>query len=532
MHETRLDLAKLHEAARHEGGVSRRLFLAYAASLSSTCVLGRRARGGAPTRSFASNPFALGVASGDPTPRGVVLWTRLAPRPLAPFGGMPAENVEVTWEIAADDAFKQIVGRGKDVATPQLAHSVHVETGGLEPDRWYWYRFRAGDAESPVGRTRTLPRRASTPEELKFAFASCQHWESGLYTAYEHMAKEDLDLVFHLGDYVYEGGAKEGGVRKHPDKEMRTLEQYRLRHALYKTDPLLQAVHAQVPWIVVWDDHEVENNYANDIAEDAGVDPVDFLVRRANAYQAYYEHMPLRRRSLPRGPHLQLYRKFSWGQLAEIFALDTRQYRTNQPNDDGKKPLNEAAMAKTNSLLGTAQREWLKGGLLASTGAWNILAQQVMMGVTDQAEGPEELFQMDVWPGAVYERNQLMKFLHQRRVPNPVVLTGDVHSNWVNDLRIDDRKAESPVAATEFVGTSISSSGNGDDGAQRRATLMAENPGVKFFNGQRGYVRCKVTKDQWLTDYRVVDQVTTPGAAVSTRASFVVESGKAGATAS
>jgi alkaline phosphatase D len=524
-----LDLTNLHQAVRYEGGVSRRLFLAYAASLSGTCILGARARGGVSTASFPTSPFMLGVASGDPGTRNVALWTRLAPRPLEDFGGMPAENVKVSWEVAADESFKNIVARGHEIATPQLAHSVHAEPRGLEPDCWYWYRFRTGDAESPVGRTRTLPRRAATPDEVKFAFASCQHWEGGYYTAYEHMAKEELDLVFHLGDYVYEGGAEDGQVRRHPEKEMRSLAQYRLRHALYKTDPLLQAMHARCPWIVTWDDHEVENNYANNIPQDVKDDPVDFLVRRANAYQAYYEHMPLRRRSLPRGPNLQLYRKFAWGQLAEFFTLDTRQYRTDQPNDDGKKPLNEAAYAKTNSLLGAKQRNWLEGGLIASTGAWNVLAQQVMMGVTDQEQGEGRGYQMDVWPGAVYERNQLMKFLHQRRVANPVVLTGDVHSNWVNDLHTDDQKPQTPVVATEFVGTSISSSGDGGDNAKRRDTLMAENPGVKFFNENRGYVRCTVTKDLWRSDFQIVEKVSSPGAPMSTRASFVVESGRAGA---
>jgi alkaline phosphatase D len=524
-----LDLSRIHDAVRREGGVSRRLFMAYAASLSGACMLGQRARGATSTPSFADDPFTLGVASGDPAPRGVVLWTRLAPKPLEPHGGMPAANVEVSWELAADESFGTVVQRGKTLATPQLAHSVHIEADGLEPESWYWYRFRAGDAESPIGRTRTMPRRDASPEQLKFAFASCQHFEQGLYTAYEHMAKDDLDLVFHLGDYIYEDPGDDDGVRKHVTPEIRSLEDYRIRHAQYKTDKLLQGMHARCPWVVVWDDHEVENNYADSIAEDAGVDPVDFLLRRANAYQAYYENMPLRRRSLPRGPNLQLYRKFAFGRLAEFFALDTRQYRTDQPNGDGKKPLNAAAKSPKNSLLGSTQRNWLEGALLASTGAWNVLAQQVMMGVTDQQPGDEELFPMDVWAGCVHERNQLMRFVNERSVPNPVVLTGDVHSNWVNDLRLDDRREESPVVATEFVGTSISSSGDGSDNAKLRDSLMKENCGVKFFNGQRGYVRCTVTPDSWRSDYQVVEKVTEPGAPVKTRASFTIESGRPGA---
>ena len=251
---------------------------------------------------------------------------------------------------------------GTTLATPQLAHSVHVEVEGLEPDRWYWYRFRAGDAESPVGRTRTLPRRNATPEQVKFAFASCQHFESGYYTAYEHMAKDELDLVFHLGDYIYEGPGKDDGVRQARRATRDSLARG-LPHpprAVQDRPAPAERCTPQCPWIVVWDDHEFDNNYANAISEEANVDPVDFLVRRANAYQAYYENMPLRRRSLPRGPHMQLYRKLRLGRLAEFFALDTRQYRTDQPNGDGNKPLNDAARSPKNSLLGAEQRDWLE----------------------------------------------------------------------------------------------------------------------------------------------------------------------------
>ncbi|HMO87355.1 MAG TPA: alkaline phosphatase D family protein, partial [Lacipirellulaceae bacterium] len=340
---------------------------------------------------------------------------------------------------------------------------------------------------------------------------------------------EDLDLVVHLGDYIYEYGGEDGRVRKHAGGEIESLADYRIRHSQYKTDPHLQAMHARCPWLVTWDDHEVDNNYANDICEDERVDPAAFLARRANAYQAYYEHMPLRRRSLPRGPHLQLYRKFAWGRLAEFFGLDTRQHRSDQPNGDGRQPLNDAARSSANTMLGHAQRDWLQQGLLSSTGAWNVLAQQVMMAVVDQADGPDELFSMDSWSGYVQERDQLMRFLRQRRVANPVVLTGDIHTNWVNDPAPAARGEASPVPAPESVGTPIPSGGTGAANAPRRESLMAENPGVRFFNGQRGYVRCTVTKDRWQSDYQVVDQVTQPGGRVTTRASFVVESGQPGA---
>jgi alkaline phosphatase D len=525
-----LDLRRLHEIARREGGISRRMLLAYGATLASLPLLGGRGHASALRHlAFASDPFSLGVASGDPTSSGVVLWTRLAPRPLEPGGGLPPQPVEVSWEIARDESMRDLARRGTAMATPQLGHSVHVEVGGLEPDRWYWYRFRAGDAESRVGRARTLPEAAASPQALRFAFASCQHYEQGLFTAYEHMAKDDLDLVIHLGDYIYEYEGKEGKVRKHQGAEITTLDDYRIRHAQYKSDPQLQAMHARCPWLVTWDDHEVDNNYADSTSEKPGIDPADMLTRRANAYQAYYEMMPLRRRSLPRGPHMQLYRKASYGRLAELFVLDTRQYRTDQPNNDRRSDLNAAALDPRNTLLGAEQEGWLKSSLLGSESTWNVLAQQVMMGMVDRVPGEGRGYSMDQWPGYARERMHLVGFLSDRRVPNPVILTGDIHSNWVNDLRVDDRETAAPVVATEFVGTSISSGGNGANMPKGLDSLLAENPGVRFHNAQRGYVRCTVTPGLWRSDYVVVEDVTKPGSPAVNRASFAVESGKPGA---
>ena len=297
-----LDLSKLHEAVRHEGGLSRRLFLSYAASLSAVPLLGRMSLAAATKPTFPNDPFQLGVASGDPTASGAVLWTRLAPDPLTPTGGMSPHKVNVAWEVAADDAMRRVVRRGTADATPDLAHSVHVEADNLEPDRWYWYRFRAGDAESPIGRLRTMPADNSKPSELKFAFASCQHFESGLYTAYEHMAKEELDLVCHLGDYIYDKAGHDGHVRKHINGELRSLEDYRLRHSQYKTDPLLQAMHARGPWIVTWDDHEVCNDYSNDRAEEQMMDPAKFLKSSREHARRITRTCRCGATALPRGP--------------------------------------------------------------------------------------------------------------------------------------------------------------------------------------------------------------------------------------
>lgn len=523
-----LDLADLRRAVRHENGVSRRLLLAYGAALAGLPWLAARA-GAAGNAAFPDDPFRLGVASGDPDHTGVVLWTRLAPRPLDPDGGMKNEPVSVRWEVAEDEAMKTIVRSGTATAAPLLGHSVHVEVDGLKPDRWYWYRFQAGDAQSPLGRTRTLPDPAARPDRLRFAFASCQHYEAGLYTAYEQMAHDELDLVLHLGDYIYEGPGRENAVRKHAGPKLTTLADYRVRYAQYRSDPLLHGMHARCPWFVTWDDHEVENNYAADISERRNAERAEFLIQRANAYQSYYEMMPLRRRSIPRGPDLRLYRRASFGRLAELFVLDTRQYRSDQPNNDAASDINAAALDPRNTLLGAGQREWLRASLARSPGSWNVLAQQVMMGMVDQARGEDRRYSMDQWPGYAHERMELVRFLADRRVPNPVVLTGDIHSNWVNDLRVDDRRAELPIVATEFVGTSITSGGNGVDRPSRFDELLAENPCVRFHNRQRGYVRCTITPAAWQSDFVVVEDVLRPGGRALTRASFVVESGRPGA---
>ncbi len=514
-----------HQAQRR---ISRRGMLAYASLLGSIPLLSRSASAIARPK-FASDPFTLGIASGDPDSTSVVLWTRLAPKPLQPGGGMPDADVAVTWEIASDESMRKVIASGTTNATVQLGHSVHVEAGGLEPDHWYWYRFRAGDAESPVGRTRTLPDASVMPSEFKFAFASCQNYEQGHFTAYKQMARDELDLVFHLGDYIYEyASGRNGKVRTHLGAEINSLDDYRIRHSQYRSDPLLQAMHARCPWFLTWDDHEFDNNCADDISEERGIDPVDFLIRRANAYQAYYEMMPLRTTSLPSGCDMQLYRKASFGQLAELLVLDTRQYRTDQPNGDRKSPLNESAMVKSQTMLGREQRNWLYKGLVTSNATWNVLAQQVMMALVNRSgvvEAPA--YSMDQWPGYAAERMQLIRFMQERKVKNPVVLTGDIHSNWVNELWIDDRDPQGPPIATEFVTTSISSGGNGTDSPRGLDALLSANPCVKFHNAERGYVRCHLTPDAWKSDYMVVDDVLRPGGRVFERQSFVVEAGNA-----
>jgi alkaline phosphatase D len=521
-----IDKAELRKAIRHEGGVSRRLFLAYSGALASIPLLARSSRA-ITNPSFASDPFTLGVASGDPDATSVVLWTRLAPKPLDPDGGMPRDAVNVWWQVASDEGMKTIVASGTTVATAPLGHSVHVEVGGLSPDRWYWYQFGAGDAKSPVGRTRTFPAADQMPERLRFAVTSCQNYEQGLYTAYQQMAQDDLDVVCHLGDYIYEYEAgRNGKVRTHAGPEIVSLGDYRVRHAQYRSDPLLHGMHALCPWLVTWDDHEFDNNCACDLSEEQGIDPVEFLIRRANAYQAYYEAMPLRASCLPRGSDMTLYRRAGFGRLADFFVLDTRQYRSDQPNGDKKSPINEDARNTAQTILGRDQRNWLAQQLITSRATWNILAQQVMMAeVGFRKDGSELGFSMDQWPGYAAEREAVVRFLADRKISNPVVLTGDIHSAWANELRVDDLRHDTPVVATEFVATSLSSGGNGPEKPAGLDQILADNPCVKFHNGERGYIRCVVTPDNWRSDYMVVDDVLKAGGKTFPRASFVVESG-------
>jgi alkaline phosphatase D len=526
---------------------SRRQFIVTSASLAAAAVWSSRAVGALKQNvKLPDHPFQLGVASGDPSPDGFVIWTRLAPRPLE-GGGMPSEAVEVAWQVAEDEAMSRVVQKGTTVASPDWAHAVHVEVAGLKAKRPYWYQFKAAGQTSPVGRTRTLPASYAMPAVLKFAFASCQHYEQGLYTAYEHMAKEDLDLVIHLGDYIYEGagrapqadaakpgdGKKGGGgsrlVRRHIGPKLTTLEDFRVRHAQYKSDPLLQAVHALFPWLVTWDDHEFENNCAGDISERQGVTREEFLKLRANAYKAYYEHMPLRRANLPTGPDMQLYRRVAYGRLAEFSVLDTRQYRTDQPCGDGTRPPCDEMLNPAATLLGERQEKWLLSGLAQSPATWNVLAQQVMMGRVDRAADDRMTYSMDQWPGYEMNRRRILNFFAKRKVANPVVLTGDIHSNWVNNLNLDFDGLDGRTVATEFVGTSISSGGDGSATPRDLEGILRDNPFVKFHNTQRGYVRCEVTPKSWKSDYQMVEYVSRPGAGLITRGSFVVEAERPGA---
>ncbi|QJE95874.1 alkaline phosphatase D family protein [Luteolibacter luteus] len=516
------------DASRH----SRRSFLGASGSMLLALSAGRvwgNALVAKENPSFQAYPFQLGVASGDPSADGFVLWTRLAPQPLE-GGGMPNEAVWVYWQVAEDEAMTKVVASGKELASPDWAHSVHVEVTGLQADRWYWYQFKAGAEISQKGRSRTLEspnKAANQTSQLKMAFASCQHFETGFYTAYKHMLEESPDIVFHLGDYIYEGPSRDGQVRRHNSPEIVSLLDYRNRHAQYKSDPSLQAMHAAAPWVVTWDDHELDNNYAGDIPEEKGwVDTETFLKRRAAAYQAYYEHMPLRAACVPKGPGMQLYRSVRHGSLVDFHVLDTRQYRTDQPNGDGMKRPGKAAMDPNGTLLGKIQREWLFAELGKSRATWNVLAQQIMMARVDRAIGEQESCSMDQWPGYEFERQAVLKAFQDLKVSNPIVLTGDIHTHWANELTLMPGRPDAPVVGSEFVCTSITSNADGVEKPKGLEEMIAENPFVKFHSARRGYVSCVINNTEWRTDFRTVNYVTRPDAPLKTPASFVVESGK------
>ena len=527
---------------RHAEPTTRRDFLAriagaVAAASLAGCAHPKPAQPGAAVDASAQrpeplaqgSPFTLGVASGDPDDHSVVLWTRLARDPLADDGGMGDRSYEVNWEIAEDAAMDRILQVGAVVCLADEGHSVHVEPSGLPSDSWLYYRFRCEGFTSPVGRARTMPAKGAPATRLSFALASCQSWEQGHYTAYEQMAKDDLDLVVFVGDYIYEyATGVQGKVRPHHGPECTNLAHYRTRYAQYRTDPLLQAMHARCPWVVTWDDHEVDNNYAGLVSAQKNVKPEDFAQRRRDAYRAYWENMPLRSSARPRGDGMRLHRRIDFDSLATLFVLDGRQHRSDQPNNDGAAPINAAALDPKQTMLGAEQMRWLREGLATSQATWNALAQQVMMAMvsTDPSKtGDKRPFHMDKWSGYAHERMEFVRFLRDQKVKNPIVLTGDVHANWCNEIRVDDRDVSTPVVAPEFVVTSISSGGDGEDAPKNLDKLLAANPCVRFHNLQRGYVRCTATPDEWTADFVVMDRVTQPGGKASVRASFVVKNG-------
>ncbi|MFI0371274.1 alkaline phosphatase D family protein [Actinomadura sp. 1N219] len=513
--------------------LNRRSFLVTSGLATAVAVAGAPgpAHAAPRPRALDGDPFTLGVASGDPEPDGFVLWTRLALNPLAEdgLGGMPATTIPVGWEVASDERFRRVERRGTAAARAASAHSVHIELNGLRPGREYWYRFRAGSHISPVGRTRTAPHPATYGPALAMAFVSCSQFEHGYFTAYRRLAEENPDLILHLGDYQYEYKKgvytiPGGNVRDHEGPETVTLATYRQRHAQYKSDRDLQAAHQAAPWLVVFDDHEVENNWADDVPENNSdtPSPEAFRARRVAAFQAYYENMPLRRRSVPRGPDIQVYRRVSWGRLANFHMLDTRQFRDDQACGDGYKDCPDALDPKR-SITGDRQERWLLDGFRRSRAQWDVLGQQVFFAQRDNTEGPVKKTSMDSWDGYAASRDRITKGWLDAKVRNPVVLTGDVHAHWASDLKADYDDAGSKTVGAELVCSSITSGGDGADSNPADHPFLKINPHLRFYNNQRGYVITKMDKDEMKADFKTLPTVRTHDAKASVKATFVVE---------
>jgi alkaline phosphatase D len=492
---------------------NRRDALQAMAAVSATSVLPRAlaADAGAATQwRTADNPFRLGVASGFPTDSTVVLWTRVAPDPLAPDGGMPPMDVEVQWEMAADEQFTRGLRRGTTAASVALGHSARVEVQGLSPGRHYWYRFLSGGQRSPVGRTRTLPPAGAPVSALHLAVSCCQHYEHGYYAAFKHMASAAPDAIVHLGDYIYEGAASTGRVRTHLGGLCRTLDDYRQRYSQYQLDPSLQEAHAAAPWLGTWDDHEVANDYSG-LTSGRNEDPAVFLARRTAAYQAYFEHQPLPPSAAPRGSETPIFARRSIGALAAIHLLDQRQYRS--PPD--------------RTMLGAAQEAWLDRGFASDPASWTFIAQGTVMSHLDQQPGEGRVHSTDAWSGYPAARARLLESLARHRVRNPVVLSGDIHAFMVGNVSAVPERVDTPVVAAEFVATSISS----DPRPQRQLDeWRTENPNLLCADGrQRGYISLRLSPQRLTADLIAVDDVKNPASPCRTLQSFVVEAGKPGA---
>ena len=528
-----------------------------------------------------SGVFGFGVASGDPTATEVLLWTRVTPTPDAtPGSGLgPRSNVE--WELAADEAFTQVVARGTTRTDASRDHTVKVVVSGLAPYTRYFYRFTCRGATSPVGRTQTAPDEPGTTHALRMAVVSCSNYTGGWFTAYRGIAaRDDLDLVLHLGDYVYEygnagdryGPAGLAGVRDHqPPEEVVSLQEYRVRHALYKTDPDLQAAHQRFPWITILDDHEVTNDsFAtgaenHDTQDDPNTDYTapgfppgirpegDFLSRKAQAYQAYLEWMPIREpASWQPQPHrgTQFFRRFRFGDLAELSVIETRQNRDQQLPATVGGAANPQLAAPDRHLPEPEQMAWLRAGLTAGRTAWHLIGNQTVFARVYSPLVPGTVFNTDQWDGYQADQRTLLDALAASGATDPVVLTGDIHSSWANDLPLDPVPGRDggTSAGVEFVCPSVTSDGFkevlGSAAAAQGAVaaFRAVNPWVRYLEGVgHGFVVLDVTPARVQADFWFIrsngdkglltDPRLDPQATVAIEAAFATVRGSRRVTA-
>lgn len=511
--------------------MGRRTLFAATASLG---LLGACSTLSGRTGALRRDPFTLGVAAGEPAANGFVIWTRLAPDPLAPAGGMDPVPVPVAWEVAADPAFRTIVQSGPVLAVPQDAHSLHVEVAGLLPQRPYWYRFHAGSAVSEVGCARTLPAPGAAVEQLHIASVGCHDYESGFFTAFAHLAQEPvLDAVFHYGDYIYEFGRRNRNpLRVHAGDETFTLEDYRRRYAQYKQDPDLRAAHARTAFICSFDDHEVDDNWAGDFGKDGGATAA-FATRRAAALQAWYEHMPVRPAMRP-GSGARYFRAFEFGTLMRMHVLDTRSHRSNQLCETrGNDLVCETEDDRVRTMLGAEQEAWLARGMAAGPG-WHFIAQQVLMMPFDVRHdgATQPVYSVDNWNGYRGARHRMAALIGDRGLNNVVIGSGDMHQHVVGALPSNADDPLSTPVATEFLATSVTSGGSGSERQGHQMRTLDHNPHVQLLNNQRGYQLYRTDCRHWVADIKVLDQVDRPDGQISTAASYVVENDRPGANVS
>ncbi|OZF31590.1 alkaline phosphatase [Rhodococcus sp. 14-2496-1d] len=515
-------------------GATRRQFLTWSALVGALAftpeLAGTTATAGAQSVVTPDYPFRLGVASGDPLPDSVVLWTRLATDPFAPLGGMTPGVVPVRWQISADERFASITREGIELATEFDGWSIHVDVRGLEPAREYFYRFLVGPHASPVGRTKTAPAQGQPLSKLDFAWASCQKWEDGYFGAYQDLAASNLDVVFFLGDYIYEYAIKDEGARhgeprtESAARETMVLSDYRDRYALYKADENLAAAHASAPFVSTFDDHEVDNNWASQISQDDD-DPREFLLRRADAFKAWWENTPVRANLKPVGPDMTVYRRFSFGDLVDFSVLDTRQYRSDQAHGDGEHAQDAETADPSRTITGAAQEKWILDGF-ASPSRWNFLAHQTVISDLARGLGSDRKVGMDPWSGYEASRHRILDGARDRGTKNVASIVGDIHRTIVSELRRDYQDQASPIQGVEIATTSIASGKDGADVDSAGAAIAEASPHVKYGNARRGYLRGTLTNTEWRSEVRVLDRVSTPGASVRTAATVTVPEGR------
>ena len=516
--------------------VSRRMILGSAAAgaaaaLTSGCSVSGL-NGSAPV--FRNYPFSLGVASGEPTSEGMVLWTRLAPNPMDPDGGMGDAIVDVAWEIAEDEAFTQIVKTGVERALPGWGHSVHAEVYGLAPGRPYFYRFHAGGVTSETGMTRTAPAYGAGLDAMKIAWFSCAHYEQGFFHAYRDAANQRPDLIIHTGDYIYESSWGPQ-VRRHTSPEPYTLEEYRQVHALYRLDPDLQAVSAVAPWLLTWDDHEVDNDYANDVSEQPFVSIEDFYQRRLAAYQAYWENMPLRRRSMLEraSGRMRIWGQTVFGDLAEVNMADGRQFKSPMPcptpEDRGGNMIAascEERFDENRSYLGMGQERFMNFNFARSGTSWHFLVQPTVFSPLPyiNADTNEEIVWSDGWDGYPLARQRLIDMMASREGANPIVLGGDTHCYWVGEIKQDYNDMNSMSVGAEFTTTAVTSH---RFNYERDRSNTERLPYIKHFDSrERGYGLIDLTQERAEVSLRVAEEVKRrDGSAMRDQKRFVVEKG-------